>query len=46
MDNKFYNTQKEKYSQKGGQSANNTSNVGKAADDGMANENVWLNAKI
>lgn len=37
MDNKFYNSQKEKYSQKGVQSANNASNVGKVVDDSMAN---------
>ena len=44
MDNKFYNEQKEKYSNKKG--AVSTVLSGGASDEGVMQENVWLNQKI
>ncbi len=44
MDNKFYNEQKEKYSNKKGGVSNIQS--GGPSDEGLIQENAWLNQKI
>ena len=51
MDNKFYNLQKDKYGEKLSKNVGKTVSASKAQindppDEGLLQENVWLNAKV
>lgn len=52
MDNKFYNAQKDKYGEKLGKNVGKSVSASRAeieapvVDEGVIQENVWLNVKV